>query len=417
MKNIKIISKSKYKFFEYLIYLQPILIVFSPLLSNLNLALISIFGIYYILKYKSPYFIKNLYIKLFFIFWLLLIFSSVISEYKFHSLKSSFFYIKNLFFIIAIYIFAINNKNFLKNFLKLFICVYLFLIIDAFIQIYFGFNIFGYELSKIENERVSGAFGKELILGSYLTRNLFIVIGLYSLININKNSKFIIFFILITSIIVLFTKERASFFLLVFGVMIYIIFSNNMSKKIKFYFTITFVGLLLLILLNTNHIYSRMFIETKNNLLSNNKIIFFTEGHTKHFITAYKIYEQNKILGIGPNNFRKECEKPEYKVIKGCTTHPHNFYIQILSEVGILGLLFLITFFILILKELIKNIRKRNTQDQQYKEFRLCILIAIIINFWPITTSGNFFGSAMTNIYIIPFAFLILRKIDLKIIK
>jgi O-antigen ligase len=82
-----------------------------------------------------------------------------------------------------------------------------------------------------------------------------------------------------------------------------------------------------------------------------------------------------------------------------------------------LGLLFLITFFILILKELIKNIRKRNTQDQQYNEFRLCILIAIIINFWPITTSGNFFGSAMTNIYIIPFAFLILRKIDLKIIK
>ena len=409
MKNIKIISKSKYKFIEYLIYLQPILIVFSPLLSNLNLALISIFGFYYILKYKPSYFIKNLYIKLFFIFWLLLILSSVISEYKFHSLKSSFFYIKNLFFIIAIYIIAINNKNFLKNFLKLFISVYLFLIIDALIQIYFGFNIFGYELTKIENGRVSGAFGKELILGSYLTRNLFIVIGIYSLIN--KNSKFIIFFILITSIIVLFTKERASFFLLVFGVMIYIIFSNNMSKKIKFFFTITFVGLLLLISLNINHIYSRMFVETKNNLLSNSKIIF-TEGHTKHFITAYKIYEQNKIMGIGPNNFRKECEKDEYKIFDGCTTHPHNFYIQILAEVGIAGLIFIIIFFITILTKLFKNI---NSQHHRHKEFQLCILIALLINFWPITTSGNFFGSSLSNIYILPFAFLMLfKKISLK---
>ena len=410
MKNIKIISKSKYKFIEYLIYLQPILIVFSPLLSNSNLALISIFGLYYILKYKPTYFINNLYIKLFFIFWLLLIFSSVISEYKFHSLKSSFFYIKNLFFIIAIYIIAINNKNFLKNFLKLFISVYLFLIIDAFIQIYFGFNIFGYELSKIENGRVSGAFGKELILGSYLTRNLFIVIGIYSLIN--KGNKFIIFFILITSIIVLFTKERASFFLLVFGVMIYVIFSNNMSKKIKFFFTVTFVGLLLLISLNINHIYSRMFIETKSNLLSNNNIYFFPEGHARHFITAYKIYEQNKIFGIGPNNFRKVCEKDEYKILGGCTTHPHNFYIQILAEVGIAGLIFIIIFFITILTNLFKNI---NSKHNRNKEFQLCILIALLINFWPITTSGNFFGSSLSNIYIFPFAFLMLfKKISLK---
>jgi O-antigen ligase len=247
-----------------------------------------------------------------------------------------------------------------------------------------------------------------------LLRNLFIVIGIYSLININKNNKFIIFFILITSIIVLFTKERASFFLLVFGVMIYITFSNNISKKIKFLFSIAFFSLVFLISTNVNHIYTRMFLEIKDSFLSNNKIYFFSEGHTKHFITAYKIYEKNKIFGVGPNNFRKECKKNEYKIFDGCTTHAHNFYVQMLAEVGIVGLIFLIIFFITILSIFFKNI---NSGYNRYKEFQLCILIALLINFWPVTTSGNFFGSSLSNIYIIPFAFLMLRKIDLKIIK
>jgi O-antigen ligase len=413
MKGTKILPGSQYKFIEYLIYLHPILFIFSPLLSNLNLAVVSIFGFYYVLKYKPIFFIKNIYIKLFFLFWTVLILSSFISEYKMHSLKSSFFFIKNLFFVISFYLILSKNKNFIKNFVKIFIITYLFLIFDAFIQIYFGSNIFGYELSKNENNRVSGAFGDELILGSYLARNIFIVIGIYTLIY--KNNFFILFLTFLTLITVLFTKERAAFYLLTFGLTIYLFFSNFINTKNKFYFlTISIISIFFIFFLSINQTYSRMIKESNLLSFSNKKIVLFTEGHTKHYKTAYEIFKNNKILGIGPNNFRKECTKDKYKVIDGCTTHPHNFYIQILAEVGIVGFSFIFIFFTIILVNLFKNIKSRNHQQ---KELQLCILISIIINFWPITTSGNFFGSAMTNIYIIPFVFLMLRKIDIKIIK
>ena len=206
---------------------------------------------------------------------------------------------------------------------------------------------------------------------------------------------------------VLFTMERAAFFLLIFGLTIYLFFSNFIKNKNKFFFIITLFILVFFLLKNNNHIHHRMINETKITFFSNNKIHLFSEGHTKHYLTAYEIYKNNKILGVGPNNFRKECQKDQYKIIDGCTTHPHNFYIQILAEVGILGFFFIITFFIVILINLLKNIR---TKSDNYNEFRLCIIISILINFWPITTSGNFFGSSLSNIYIIPFALLMLKK-------
>ena len=83
--------------------------------------------------------------------------------------------------------------------------------------------------------------------------------------------------------------------------------------------------------------------EKKINKLDN--IVFFTEQHTHHYKSAIKIYKDNYFFGVGIKNFRHVCHKPKYKISEiSCSTHPHNTYVQLLTELGIIGFLF-ISFF------------------------------------------------------------------------
>ena len=74
-----------------------------------------------------------------------------------------------------------------------------------------------------------------------------------------------------------------------------------------------------------------------------------------------------------------------------CSTHPHNTYIQILSEIGIFGF-FLILF--VFLSTLIRNIyiifkRVKSNSDRSY----FFINLSIIINLMPFIPSGSFFNN------------------------
>ena len=114
----------------------------------------------------------------------------------------------------------------------------------------------------------------------------------------------------------------------------------------------------------------RVFDQTLNqmNLVNKDKrmkrsIYIFTKQHTHHYITAYRMFLDNKILGVGIKNFRHFCSNEKY-IVSGlsCSTHPHNTYIQILSETGIIGFLFLIItliyFCLNIFKHLFLNLKE-----------------------------------------------------------
>ena len=65
-----------------------------------------------------------------------------------------------------------------------------------------------------------------------------------------------------------------------------------------------------------------------------------------------------------------------------CASHPHNIYIQWLTEGGII----VFSLFILYLFFLSKFILK-NSGDRQYKIISLIILLTM---FWPIMSTGSF---------------------------
>ena len=94
-------------------------------------------------------------------------------------------------------------------------------------------------------------------------------------------------------------------------------------------------------------------------------------------------------MGIGPKGFRGYCKSVKYDPPKGiCSTHPHNILIQILIELGIIGLLFYLISLFFILKIFFRNFKKKSTN---YEINGLLVIFNwTMINLFPFLPSGNF---------------------------
>ena len=56
-----------------------------------------------------------------------------------------------------------------------------------------------------------------------------------------------------------------------------------------------------------------------------------------------------KLIGLGLKNYRIKCNEDTIDKNTNqntlCSSHPHNFYLEFLSETGILGLILFLSFF------------------------------------------------------------------------
>ena len=108
--------KKTLNFFSYLVILLPVAIVTGPFFSDLIVSTSALFFIYYTIKTSNYYYFKNLFFKIFFIFWLYIVFVFFISDNFLVSFKSSIPFIRFGIFVVLIFYLANETKNFLKNF-------------------------------------------------------------------------------------------------------------------------------------------------------------------------------------------------------------------------------------------------------------------------------------------------------------
>ena len=96
---------------------------------------------------------------------------------------------------------------------------------------------------------------------------------------------------------------------------------------------------------------------------------------------AYEMFRSYPLTGIGMNNYKFGCLEIQKYKRNTCWSHPHNFYLQSLTETGIVGFIFFLIYIFFIFKVCINNI-KRNI----YSKYSIVIMTII---FWPIMSTGS----------------------------
>ena len=393
---MKTLILNNYKLLSLLTILTFFTIIVGTAIANFFL-LLSIITFLLIDNKNYIYFYKlDNFSKILALFFIYILITSFFAENEFYSLKKAFFYLKFFFFFIALKICIEKQVVFFDIFLKFILPIFLIVLLDGLFQSVFQFNLIG----MINNtSRISGFFGDEWILGSFVFHVAPVaLLSIFFYKNITNKIKNICLVILISlSIIVIYISgERTIFFISIvyFFTISAIIFANKKSFILFFaIFVITIFAL------NPSGKNYRIFKSFNFNYPSKDgtvPTVFSTFTVYKDlYSTAFKMFLDKKLIGHGVQSFRIKCADKKFFTNRfGCSTHPHNYYFQVLAENGIIGFLIFLSIILFLTKDFVFIFLKWLKNKKDTKNLALMIiLLNIIISFTPIIPTGNIYSS------------------------
>jgi O-antigen ligase len=353
-----------------LLILLPPALISGPFLPDLFIVLISLIFIFTFNKKNQSFSLKSNFFKFFLLFYAYLVLISLLSDNFSNSIKPSITYVRFGFFSLTIAFILKNKKDFAKYFYLIMCFTLVILMIDGYFQFITGKNIFGFE--GIRPDRLGGLFFDELILGSYLGKILPIFCTFYLLNKIYFNKYAVLIFILLIYILVFLSGERSAFLTTTLYLIMVTPFLIGIKRSVIIFILI--IAIFGTLISTSENIKSRYYDQMLMHTLGvgkyagdNSMKITFMPDHIGLFSSAIEIFKKNIFLGGGVKTFRINCKDAvnEKKVLEYrkkhpnmlfCNTHPHNYYLQLLSETGLIGFLFVSIIFIKLFFNYIKQI-------------------------------------------------------------
>lgn len=397
--------KNLNKIIEFLFLLLPFSIISGPFLSDLSIIIMGLIFIFLSYFRKEYFYYKNYFFILFIIWCIYLILRSLLADNIYLSLQSSLFHFRFIFFSLAVWFIINNNNKILIKFTYSLLSAFFLVIIDAYFQYFSGYNLLGI---PYDGYRLSGLFGSELIMGSFLIRLYPLLIGLI-ILNFHKSYLYLLAFIsyILIDILVFLSGERSAFFNLIMSTLIIIILIKKWKIMRLIAFTVSSILITLIIFIN-NSIRDRMVNLTIDQFnFTGDKLNIFSEIHSAIYFSAFKMFQENIFFGIGPKMFRELCYKKQYFVPNACQTHPHNTYIQLLAETGIIGAIPIIILFLFVVYLFLKSFIHKLNKKEYLSDYQICLFVAVFITLWPVIPTGNFFNNFLNVIYFLPVGFIL----------
>ena len=383
-------------------------LIWGPFFPDLIVSVSALFFLFYVFKNKKFYFFNNKPLIIFFIFCIYCILLSVfVAEDRMLSFENSLFYFRIGVFSCFIWYLINRDKSILTYFYYALVLCFSALVIDGYIQHFTGINLSGIKISGI---RVSSFFGDELIMGSYLSR-LFPL--LFALFLVKKKQKFEIYFIgllfILVDLLIFMSGERSAFFFVNLSTVFIIILIKEYQKFRLITFIIAIICIFVLSL-NSSKFNKRMFKGPAQDMglfESSKKTVFFSVDHDSLIRTAYNMFKDQPLLGHGPKMFRVICKDEKFATgVNPCLTHPHNFYVQLLAETGIIGFLFLFSGLVYVIYTALRQFKSIIfRQKRPLTDYQVCLLAGILISVWPLSPNGNFFNNWLMIVYSLPLGF------------
>ena len=421
-KSIARVDSLYLNFLCTLVLLFPLFLLTGPFLPDLTIVICALSFLYITVKNKIYYYFNNLFFKIFIIFWIYITLTSLISDNILFSLKSSFFYLRFIIFSLFIFFLIKNYNFFLKFFFYIFTLTLVIVLIDSYFQFYFGVSLSGFEKPNL---RLTGPFDDRQIVGSFISRTLPLYLFLYFFLYEKINFK-MLSFVFLLSVLVLFSGERTAFFFVTFFIFgVYFLVNTKITKLLILVISYTLISFL--IIFSSPSLKERMVEQTLQGFAIKNYsnedgvkeyfedkpergFYIFSRAHEVHYLTAYKMFKANPIFGLGPNMYRKKCSDERFFIEQSsCTTHPHNFLLQLLAETGLIGAIFYLLILLLLIKKILSliieiKIKKVKLTNKQLKLYILSLGL-IINSFIFILPNGNFFNNYLNAVIFLPMGF------------
>jgi O-antigen ligase len=397
-------------FASVLLILMPLALISGPFLPDLFIVLISFISLFIFNKEKKLFTLKSNFFIFFLIFYFYLILTSILSDNFYQSIKSSITYLRFGFFSLAVFFILNNKKDFIKNFYLMMCFTLIILIFDGYFQFVTGKNIFGYEL--VRPDRLSSLFFDELILGSYLGKILPIFLTFFLLNKEYLKNYYVLILVLLSYILIFLSGERSAFFTTTLYLIMVTPFLIGIRRAIILFLLI---GTIFGALISTNKNMKSRYIDQMlmhtlgiGKYAADNKKITFMPDHIGLFSSAIDIFQENMFVGGGVKTFRIYCKdtvnekllklKVDLPNMLFCNTHPHNYYLQLLAETGVIGFLFVLAIFIKLFFNYLKQVYYLIKADKNISKEYVITLSGLIIYIWPLTTTGSFFNNWICSI-------------------
>jgi len=411
------LNHSKINLNTYLISLLFAIIPVSYIAGNLVLNInILIFIIVNIAFYKSNILkLNKIFLdKLIIFFFSYILFVGLFNQffnYYFENVTDNFsIFFKTIaycrfLFLYFILRFLIDKDllNFKFFFISCSLCT-LFICFDLIYQLNFGKDIFGL---KPAARRLTGPFGDEAIAGSYLQRfSLFLFFLLPAFLTI-KNKKIFNFLLALSVVLVLFSiiiaGNRMPLILFLLILTSIFIFEKSVKKYLISFFIILFIIFTISYNFNSDVKKHLQNFVSSVSLIANSAFVTDIDRedplwhtHYHQFYNGYKTWQQNLYFGGGIKSFKLNCSKE----MKNCGSHPHNYYLEVLSDLGIFGLLLLYFIFIKTLYDafVVKYLKKNKFNHNLILTPFMFLLFAEV---FPLKTSGSFFTTGNATFIIL----------------
>ena len=439
--NIQNLLREKIFLLSFLFAILPVSFIAGNTIINLNIILILLaaFSFYKLSIFKIKYFFLD---KLIFAFFLLIIFSGIYNDIDFYindhgfskwkgpfstTMKSLAFSRFLILYIVIRFLYE-NKKINLKLFFIACTVFSLFVSFDIFYQFAFGKDIFGY---VSYGRKISGPFGDELIAGGYLQRfsifSFFLFPLFFEKISRQKLILITFFIFLITFSGIILSGNRMPLLLFCFSILLICLFEKYTRR---FFITIMILfSIIFAVIFKTNDTVRQNFLSFKFQIYSIAEFFYNEEKkiddatfYVKEFSTFYETWLMNKYIGGGIKNFRYYCHErpnisPDFVINKAmkkrmvCNMHPHNYYLEVLTETGLIGFFILISIFsIIIYLTLVRKYFVRKFLDKNL--IIVPFIFLFIAEIFPIKSTGSFFttGNATYLFLILSLMVSIARK-------
>jgi O-antigen ligase len=397
----------------------PVSLILGNLLTNLNILLLCFFAILFYRKklIKLEINILDKVLLVFFLYTILTLVVHFIDNYLDGQIFSKMVMIKtllNLKYLIFYFVvrMLINKKILNLDWFALacsacaaFICV------DIFIQFLFGRDIFG--IVPPYPGRYSGVFGVELIAGGYLQKFslfcLFLPFVLKKKLLYKISFQIIIFSIFIVGIIL--SGNRMPLILYIFSFLIYIMLEKQIRKYFILIFSIIFLVLIFNIIINKNfslkmqsfygngtYLIKTLLTKDIEDMEKEPEAVWLKSHVAEVYCSTYS-FKKNPAFGGGIRSYRTHTN---------CITHPHNYYLEMLSDLGLIGLSIVLVFvFMMIFKIFIQKIKPLKINLNSLDARALPFFLIFITEFFPLRTTGSFFTTNNASIIFLVLAILV----------